>query len=69
MILWADFNECDRHGRVLALRPDNDDLVLDQRVAVHDHEGNSADGVITRLKRGLAYVDIDWDTWQTTETV
>jgi hypothetical protein len=62
--VFTDFNAINGDGEVLVLREEfGGEESFDQRVLVADHEGNQSEGVVTRIKGGLVYVKLDWNTW------
>jgi hypothetical protein len=65
--LQVDFNEYDEEGLLTALlrhHVGSEHVEVGHRVLLRDGEDNRAWGRVTRLENGVAFVEVDWPTWQ-----
>jgi len=67
--IQVDFNSIVENNTVRALRYHAEQAIHeDERVLMHDQEGHSAEGVVIQLQDQLAYIEIDWESWQTEQS-
>jgi hypothetical protein len=60
--LTVDFNALPS-GLVRGLAPDGADLRVELLVVLVDGEGNEAIGILRELRDGLAFAEVDWETF------
>jgi hypothetical protein len=65
VLVWADFNERDQDGNVLALAEEVSlEPKLGEAVTVRDSEGNQAEAEIISVDNRLIRLRVDWNTWR-----